>query len=97
LSAAGVQADLFHSNFIPDVDWTMLIESCSRSGKLLILDDSKTVTKFGDRLLTELAERGISVKVRSLTRRGSADEGYGVCEDQFVLDQDAAATFAASA
>lgn len=97
LSAAGVHADLFHSNFVPDMDWTMLIESCSRSRKLLILDDSKTVTKFGDRLLTELADREISVKVRSFTRRGSADEGYGVCGDQFVLDQHAAATFAASA
>jgi hypothetical protein len=49
-----------------------------------VVDDSKTVTKFGDALVTELHTLGIDVSVLSQTRRGCADLDYGVAEDRFI-------------
>jgi pyruvate/2-oxoglutarate/acetoin dehydrogenase E1 component len=97
LQSSGLHADLFHSNFIPGMDMEMLIESCRRTGKLVIVDDSKTVTKFGDILVGELSKRGLRTAVNILSRRGSANEDYGVGADQFKIDHDAAKLFVQSA
>ena len=94
LRSSGIHADLFHANFIPGMDMSMLVESCARTGKLVIVDDSKTVTKFGDALVGELSERGVQAQVRSLTRRGCTDEDYGVGNDQFQSDHEAVMAFA---
>jgi len=94
LRFSGIHADLFHVNFVPDMDMSMLVESCARTGKLVILDDSKTVTKFGDALVTQLSKRKAHALVQSLTRRGCADQDYGVANDQFLADRDAVLAFA---
>lgn len=86
LRAAGIQSDLYHANFVPGADMSMIVESCIRTGKIVILDDSKTVTKFGDALVSELSQRGLQTRVRFYTRRGCADEAYGVGDDQFHVD-----------
>ena len=95
LRADGIESDLFHVNFVPGMDTSMLVDSCRRSGKLVLLDDSKTVTKFSDSLVTELAEAAIPVRVCAPMRRGSAPEGYGVCDDKYTPDHDEIARFAA--
>ena len=94
LRACAIQPDLYHVNFVPGMDTSMLVESCTRTGKLVIVDDSKTVTKFGDALVSELSERGLRTRVRSFTRRGCADAAYGVDADQFAIDHQAAVAFA---
>ena len=94
MSGTGIQSDLFHVNYVPGMDLEPLIESCERSGSLVLLDDSKTVTKFGDALVTELRSRGLSVDVLSLGRRGCNDEDYGASEDRFVPDYDTVRAFA---
>ncbi|MBI4208588.1 MAG: hypothetical protein HY538_02630 [Deltaproteobacteria bacterium] len=86
LRGAGMQSDVFHMNFVPRMDMGALVESCRRTRKLVLVDDSKTVTKFGDRLVTELCARGINVKVLSFCRRGCADTDYGATEDRFLPD-----------
>jgi hypothetical protein len=75
------------------MDTRLLIDSCRRTRKLVVVDDSKTVTKFGDALVTELVGRGVEVSVLSLSRRGCADLDYGVNEDRFVPDAGAALAF----
>jgi len=92
-AAAGLATDLFHANFVPGADLSPLVESCKRTGKLAILDDSKSVTKFGDMLLARLLTARVDVEVLNLTRRGCPDRDYGVCGDQFVVDRDAVAAF----
>ena len=94
LAEAGIQSDLLHVNFVPDMDVTLLSESCSRTGALILVDDSKTVSKFGDGLVAELLSRGVSIEVLSLGRRGCTTEGYGVAEDRFLPDHGAALEFA---
>jgi pyruvate/2-oxoglutarate/acetoin dehydrogenase E1 component len=93
LRGAGAASDVFHVNFIPGMDTTMLLDSCRRTGKLLLVDDSKTVTKFGDALVTELFERGIDVEVLSMVRRGCADVEYGALDDRFRPDAGRALAF----
>jgi len=86
LSASDIKSDVFHVNFVPGIDLAPIIESCSRTGALVLLDDSKTVTKFGDGLVTELHARDVKPEVLSLSRRGSEGMDYGVSEDQFVVE-----------
>lgn len=93
LSRASVQSDLFHVNYVPGMDTEPLIESCSRTGSLLLLDDSKAIAKLGDVLVTELQSRGSDIDVLSLGRRGCTAEGYGVGEDRFIPDYDTVWTF----
>lgn len=94
LREAGTQSDLFHVNFVPGADMTMVLESCQRTRKVMLVDDSKTVTKFGDALVTELRTRRLDVDVLSFCRRGCPDEDYGATEDRFVPDAEEALAFA---
>jgi len=86
LQSSGLSADLFHANFVPGMDCRMVIESCRRSGRLIVLDDSKTITKYGDLIVRELQARGIHTSVRMATRSGCAVEGYGVGSDEFQVN-----------
>ena len=94
LAVRGIQSDLFHVNFVPGMDITMLLESCRRTGRLVLIDDSKTVAKFGDALVTEIHTRGMNTAVLPLGRRGCTPAEYGVAEDRFIPDGDIVATFA---
>jgi pyruvate dehydrogenase E1 component beta subunit len=93
LAATGVHSDLFHMNFVPGADMSPVLESCRRTGKLVLVDDSKTVTKFGDILIAELAQSGAGVEVLSFCRRGCSDHDYGANEDRFVPDVERALAF----
>ena len=94
LVEAGVHSDVFHMNFVPGADLTAVLESCRRTKKLVLLDDSKTVTKFGDILIAELSQSGACVEVLSFCRRGCPDDDYGANEDRFVPDVARALAFA---
>jgi acetoin:2,6-dichlorophenolindophenol oxidoreductase subunit beta len=93
LRSAGIHGDLFHVNFVPGMDLRVLVDSCRRTRKLILIDDSKTVTKFGDSLVTELARQAVDVSVLSLCRRGCDDNRYGANEDRFVPDAEQAVAF----
>ncbi|MDB4877457.1 MAG: hypothetical protein JWM41_3903 [Gemmatimonadetes bacterium] len=91
--AVGIRSDVFHVNFIPGMDLAALLDSSRRTRKLILIDDSKTVTKFGDAIVTELASSSLDVGVLSYCRRGSADNEYGANEDRFLPDVDRALAF----
>lgn len=93
LNSVGIQSDLFHANFISDMDTSLLSASCSRTGKLVLIDDSKSVVKFGDMLVTKLQASGLNFSVLSLGRRGVSSMEYGVSEDRFVLDYEIIRSF----
>ena len=97
LRNAGVHSDLFHVNYVPRLDLSVLMKSCARTGRLVLVDDSKSVTKFGDTLVTELKVHGTDVNVLSLGRRGSSTADYGVSPDRFILDHDRVLSFASRA
>lgn len=86
LGSIGVQSDLFHVNFVPGMDISLLSESCARTNKVVLIDDSKSVTKFGDMLVMELQSGALEFSALSLGRRGCCAEGYGVGKDRFIPD-----------
>jgi pyruvate/2-oxoglutarate/acetoin dehydrogenase E1 component len=90
---SGVQSDVFHMNFVPGADLTAVVESCRRTRRLVLLDDSKTVTKFGDILIAELGQSTVSAEVLSFCRRGCRDEDYGANEDRLIPDFERALRF----
>jgi pyruvate/2-oxoglutarate/acetoin dehydrogenase E1 component len=81
-----IESDIFHINYIPNVDLKPIIDSCRRTGKLIIIDDSKTITKFSDYIVTELKTAMLDFKLLQYNRRGCDD--YGANEDQLVHDFD---------
>lgn len=93
LAQAGIESDLFHVNYVPAMDTSVLYESCQRTGALVLVDDSKSVAKFGDMLVAGARERGIRTAVLSLGRRGCASHEYGVTEDRFQPDFDTVCNF----
>lgn len=97
LAASGIRSDLFHVNYLPGADMGAICESCARTGKLVIIDDSKTVLKLSDAIVADLHAGGAAVSVLSLGRRGCANDDYGVGDDQFVLDQGAILKFVVEA
>lgn len=97
LGDVGIRSDLFHVNYVPGMDMGMLAESCARTRRLVLIDDSKTITKFGDILVTQLRSRNMDFAVLSLGRRGCSAERYGVGEDRFLPDHDAVLAFARGA
>lgn len=86
LSSQGVEADLFHVNYIPNMDISMIRESCARTKNLVLIDDSKSVNKFGEMLSAELRAGGLEFSSLSLFRRVCKDQEYGVNQDQFLID-----------
>lgn len=86
LSRDGLSADLLHLNFVPGMDLSVIVESCARTGRMLILDDSKSITKLGDLVVSTVKERGVDFKLCFQGRRGLPDREYGVNADAFIPD-----------
>lgn len=93
LSNIAVQSDLFHVNFVPDMNISLLSESCARTNKVVLIDDSKSVTKFSDMLVRELQSAALEFSVLSFVRRGCSADRYGVVEDQFLPDYETVRSF----
>lgn len=93
LSKEDLHCDVFHMNYIPETDLEPILESCRRTGKLIVVDDSKTVTKFGDMVVTNICSIGITVKLLIYNRRGCTDDEYGANEDRMIIDAEKAVAF----
>lgn len=93
LRELGFEAELFHVNYVPDMDVSLIRESCAKTKNLVLIDDSKSVIKFGDKLSSELREQGVRFSCLSLLRRGCKNQDYGVAEDRFIPDVDAVRDF----
>ena len=71
----------------------LIVKSCLRTGGLVLLDDSKTVTKFGDALVTKLNALDLSPSVLSIGRRGCIDRDYGAVADQLDIEHESVHQF----
>ena len=96
LAGAGRNCDLFHVNYVPDTKFEAIIDSVRRTGKLVLLDDSKSPIKFADHLVAELHRSKVEFTLLPAMRRGCRDEEYGVGEDRFTPDRAEIAAFVAA-
>lgn len=82
----GFSCELYHVNYVPNQSLEEILKSCKLTGKLIILDDSKSVTKYGDFLAGLILQEGIKCKYMNHLRRGCEDIDYGVNKDQLIID-----------
>lgn len=78
--------DLFHVNFVQEMDLEEILRSCAITGKLMIIDDSKSVSKLGDLIVNAAKEQNIDFKLMFQGRRGVSNDHYGVNPDEFSPD-----------
>lgn len=93
LRSAGLSADLFHANFVPRMNPQLLAESFARTGKLVVLDDSKTLTKFADLLVREMRGLASAAQILFISRSVCSDSEYGVIDDEFKFNFDKILSF----
>jgi len=91
LAGAGVTADLFHRNFVPSADWNPIRRSAKQTGRLLVLDDSRSYLKTADALLSEIAQESVDVRSRIFSRRDLCSADFGVTADLFDVQDEAVA------
>jgi len=86
LRSQGVGVDLFHHNFVPGADRTLVLESAGRTGRILVLDDSKSHLSMADDLVSDLRGGVDGLQSRVMTRRDLAPADFGVVADEFEVE-----------
>ena len=81
LNKNNISSDVFHINFLNGMNLKPLIDSIKKTKKIVLLDDSKSVLKYGDYLLNEFIKLELDFKIHTVYRRGTSDLNYGVNED----------------
>ena len=87
LSENGMKASLFSVNHVVPNDWNFIKESVGQTGRLVVLDDSKSVNLQGYTLLQEVSEICPKASRIMVKREGNID--FGVSKDCFMVDYDA--------
>jgi len=87
LQDRGLSASVFSVNSVFPHDWSRIKQSVARTGRLVVLDDSKSINLLGFSLLHEAAEAAPASKRIIVTRE--ADIDFGVSPDAFHVDYDA--------
>jgi pyruvate/2-oxoglutarate/acetoin dehydrogenase E1 component len=81
---SGKSAALFHANYVPFPSWDRIRESVARTGKLIVIDDSKSVHLPCYQMIDALHEAGVPFRRLLLTRGPVID--FGICDDKFPVD-----------
>ena len=85
LKKHGFNASLFSVNALLPVDWKRILQSAQRTGKLLVLDDSKSVNTSCQHLVIAAQQQSKLEKLLFLTRP-KTDEMLSPNADEFILD-----------
>lgn len=83
--AAGLETSLFSVNAMHPVDWSRIIKDARKTGKLVVLDDSKSVNKPSLGLILEAGKAVRDIKTIALMRN-MTDEDIRPCPDRFEID-----------
>lgn len=79
-----VNASLFSVNTMLPSDWTDILFSVRQTGRIVILDDSKSVNRSCYQMAVEVQERCMPKKLLLMTREMS-DDGLRPHHDQFAI------------
>lgn len=85
LKQHGFNASLFSVNAMLPVNWRRILQSAQRTGKLVVLDDSKSVNTSCQHLVIAAREELKLERLLFLTRK-KTDEALSPNADEFVLD-----------
>jgi pyruvate/2-oxoglutarate/acetoin dehydrogenase E1 component len=85
LKQRGINADLFSVNAMLPVDWKRILQSAQRTGKLLVIDDSKSVNTCCQHLVIAAHQELKPTRIVFQTRK-KTDEALSPNADEFILD-----------
>jgi pyruvate dehydrogenase E1 component beta subunit len=85
LADAGMEADLFTASYAHPPAWEDIVASVGRTGRLVVLDDSKSISSIGYELL-DVAAREVPASRRLFVGRTSVE--FGVCSDEFEVSSE---------
>lgn len=88
LSHHNISCDLFHVNYIPSSEIDLLLDSTCKTNKVILIDDSKSVSPLGNVHLAKLHSRNLMLKSYSLVRGSLPNHEYTVHDDEFSFDLD---------
>ena len=84
LKDRGVSSSLFSANYVFPQDWQRICESVSQTRKLVLLDDSKSVSLWGNTMIQALTDRCPPFEKIIVSRE--ADIDFGVCPDNLEIN-----------
>ena len=93
LSEHGFSCSLFHVNYIPTANLDLVIKSCSKTNKLLVIDDSKSVSSICNYHISKLLSIDPQLTTLFLTRKPLSCDEYSVNCDSFAISVDDVLTF----
>lgn len=82
----GLRVSLFSVNHVYPTDWSRIEESVARTGKLVVFDDSKSLSLLAHTMLHALGERCMPFQSILISRE--ADIDFGVSADKLSVDYD---------
>lgn len=85
MEARSQSADLFTAAFMEKYDWSAIKASVERTGRLVVIDDSKSVHLAGQGLVSDLLESGVSFQP-IVVRRTEVD--WGMTDDVMDINYD---------
>jgi pyruvate/2-oxoglutarate/acetoin dehydrogenase E1 component len=80
----GKHASLFSVNQVYPTDWSHIADSVTRTGKLIVFDDSKSINLLAHTMMRYLAERCPPFQSTLVAREEDVD--FGVSEDKLHVD-----------
>lgn len=85
LATLGLSSSLFSVNVMTPIDWLHILRDVSRTKKLIVIDDSKSVNRSCYHLTTEVYRECSIDRVLTLTR-DVTDECLRPCSEEFSID-----------
>ncbi|MCD8330922.1 MAG: 1-deoxy-D-xylulose-5-phosphate synthase [Oscillospiraceae bacterium] len=80
LSQENIQADVVKLNYITPIDYKPIIKSVEKTGRLFVAEECVEMNCVGQRILTELSRRGVSLRAAELRNLGRGFVTHGSVE-----------------
>lgn len=87
LTACGITSSIFSANYVPNADWSRIKQSVASTGKLIVMDDSKSLNLPAYKLVDECLADGLSFRRILVTRPENIP--FGVDPELFTVDYEA--------
>lgn len=87
LESDGVSVDLFHQNYVPGPSLDLLVESVKRTGRLMVIDDSKSYLKMADHIIEQLRGHVPDLISILMTRRDPTEVTFGASADAVDFEE----------
>ena len=88
LEGEKVGVSLYNVNAMMPIDWGQIVDDLRRTGRLVVFDDSKSVSPLWEKLLLSLGEIGWDMRRSIVIKRKYSESWFGVDSDAMEIDYD---------